>query len=125
MDNKETTLKYFHSWQGPTDFDELSAYLVDGFKIDTGFFSFENKTEFIQFPRSNPAPWRDVNLLSSIFSGNESAILYEGINKATNKKMRVSEHIKCRDGNMSEIHKVIAQLDRIVCNQRQNPRKTG
>lgn len=111
MKNKKTTLKYFNSWQEPADFDELSSCLAEDFRIDAGFFAFNGKKEFIEFLKSNPTPWKEVKLLSSIFSENASAILYEGINTANNKKMLVSEHIQFTDKKIVEIQTVITQLD--------------
>lgn len=111
MDYKNITLKYFNSWQEPADFEELSSCLADNFRIDAGFFKFNGKEEFIQFLKSNHSPWKDVKLLSSIFSENNAAILYEGINVDTNKKMRVSEHIHFITNYIAEISTVITQLD--------------
>lgn len=111
MKSKELVLKYFNSWQEPADFQETADCLSDNFKIDAGFFSFENKKSFIQFLESNPAPWKNVKMLSSFFGENFSAILYEGINTVNNKKMRVSEHIQIQDNKIKEVFTVIAELN--------------
>lgn len=112
MNSKEITLKYFNSWQEPADFEELSSYLAEEFSIDAGIFTFNSKKEFVQFLKSNPTPWKEVKLLSSVFSEKNTSILYEGVNTANNKKMRVAEHIQfTADGVISEIMTVITQLD--------------
>ena len=111
MKSKELVLKYFNSWQEPADFQETADCLSENFKIDAGFFSFDNKNSLIQFFESNPAPWKNVKMLSSFFGDNFSAILYEGTNTVNNKKMRVSEHIKIENAKITEIFTVIAELN--------------
>ena len=111
MNHEEITLKYFNSWQAPADFDELASYLTNNFKIDAGLFSFSSKEDFVQFLKANPTPWKDVRLLSSIYSEDGAAILYEGINTATNAKMRVAEHIQFEGMRIAKIYTVITQLD--------------
>ncbi len=111
MNTKEITLRYFNAWQEPADFNELSVYLADSFKIDAGVFEFDNKKEFIKFLKANHTPWKDVKLLASIFSAYNAAILYEGVNTVTGKKMRVSEHIRFADNKIVKINTVIAQIN--------------
>ena len=110
MTGKELVLKYFHSWQEPADFEELASCLADGFRIDAGFFAFADRDSFIAFLRSNPAPWKEVTLLASIFSEDKSAILYEGINTENDKRMRVSEIIRIKDSTITEVYTVIAEI---------------
>ncbi len=110
MTSKELVLKYFHSWQQPADFQELASCLSENFVINAGFFQFNNRPDFIQFLEANPTPWKEVILLSSFFEESFAAILYEGVNTATNQKMRVSEHIQLENGKIKEVQTVIAQV---------------
>ena len=111
MTSKEIALRYFNSWQEPINFQELADCLSDDFKINSGFFAFNDKDNFVQFIASNLVPWENVQMLSSFFGKNFAAILYEGINTANNKKMRISEHILIKNGKIREVHTVIAQLN--------------
>jgi len=111
MTTEELTLKYFHSWQVPTDLDELASCLRMDFKIDAGFFAFQDRAHFIQFLQINSTPWKDVVLLHSFYSEDYAAILYEGVNIETLQKFRVSEHLLIREGLIAEVKTVIAALN--------------
>lgn len=111
MSTKEITLKYFHSWQVPTNLEELSGCLTEDFKIDAGFFAFQDRSSFIQFLEVNTTPWKDVTLLHSFYSEDYAAILYEGVNTENLQKFRVSEHILVRAGLIAEVKTVIAALN--------------
>ena len=110
MSSKELVLKYFHSWQQPADFEEMKSCLSEDFTIDGGFFKFDSIDDFSGFLEENPTPWKDVTLLSSAFYDDKSFLLYEGVNTATEQKMRVSEHIRIRDGKIKDVQSVITQL---------------
>lgn len=111
MTTEELTLKYFHSWQVPTDLDELASCLSTDFRIDAGFFAFQDRERFIQFLEVNSTPWKDVTLLHSFYGEDYAAILYEGVNTTTLQKFRVSEHILLRAGLITEVKTVIAALN--------------
>ena len=111
MNSEQLILKYFNSWQVPTDLEEMISCLDENLSIDGGFFKFDNSADLIKFIEANPSPWKEVKLLSSIFSKNKGAICYEGINTENNVKMRVSEHISISKGKIVEILTVITQLN--------------
>ena len=111
MNTKELVLKYFNSWQQPADFNAMASCLSEHLKVNSGFFKFDSRENFIHFLKANPAPWKGVKLLSSFFHEEDASILYEGINTGMNRKMRVSEHISISEGKIIDIQTVIAQLD--------------
>lgn len=111
MNNEALVLKYFHSWQVPADFDELSSCLSNTFSIDAGFFSFTDKERFISFLKENPTPWKEVNLISSMYTSNRAAMLYEGVNTENEKKMRVAELIQIEGGLITDVQTVITELN--------------
>ncbi|MCG8308031.1 MAG: nuclear transport factor 2 family protein [Cytophagales bacterium] len=111
MNSEELVLKYFNSWQEPADFREMESCLSEDLVIESGFFAFRNRNDFVSFLRHNPAPWKDVKLIASVFDPEHSAIVYEGVNTADHKKMRVAELIKISGGKIIEIQTVISQLN--------------
>ncbi|NAS29910.1 hypothetical protein GTQ40_02900 [Flavobacteriaceae bacterium R38] len=111
MNNQSLVLRYFQSWQEPVDFEKMYDCLYIHVKIDAGIFQFNNRDDFMQFITTNSVPWKDVVLISSIYNDTQAAILYEGINTATNQKMRVSEHIKVENNKITHIESVITGID--------------
>ncbi len=110
MDLESLVMKYFNSWQSPTDFEEMADCLTPTMTIDAGIFHFDNREAFVNFCTQNPTPWKEVTLLSSIYSDGKAAIMYEGVNTANNQRMRVSEHLEITDGKISDIKTVITAL---------------
>ncbi len=110
---KELILKYWRSWQQPSDFDEMRACLADDAKIDGGMFSLDSADAFRTMVEANNSPWRDVKMLDSVFTENTGAIFYEGIEVKTNIRMRVAEHCVVKDGKISKAIAVITQLGEI------------
>ena len=110
MNTEQLVLKYFQSWQEPANFEEMKESLASNMKINSGFFAFQDRSTFMSFIQQNSTPWNNITLISSFFSENFAAILYEGVNAETNQKMRVSEHLTISKGKIKTIETVIAQV---------------
>lgn len=110
MKTQQLVIKYFQSWQEPSNFEEMEECLSPDMKINSGFFAFEDRNTFMSFLEQNSTPWREIELKSTFFSDNFATILYEGINSETNQKMRVSEHLTIEHGKISSIQTVISKI---------------
>ena len=110
MKTKELVQKYVNSWQEPTNFEETATCLHDDVTADLGFFKANSKAEFIGMMSHNPVPWKEVNLIFSKYIEDFACLVYEGVNTATNTKMRVSEALEIEDGKIITVHSVISQL---------------
>lgn len=110
MTTEQLVLKYFQSWKEKGHLDEMDECLSPDLKINSGFFEFDSSASFIGFLEEHFTPWKNITLISSFFSEDFAAILYEGVNAETNQKMRVSEHLTISKGKIKNIETVIAQV---------------
>lgn len=108
---KELVLKYFHSWQQPSDFEEMRSYLADDLKFDGGIFTANSAEELMAIIKQTASPWKDVHLLGSLFSEGEATIFYEGTDIKSNQKIRVAELITIQNDKISQVIAVINPLD--------------
>ncbi|MEO9884211.1 MAG: hypothetical protein ABJR05_08045 [Balneola sp.] len=108
MNTEKLVLKYFQSWKEKGSLNEMNESLY--LKINSGFFESGRSASFIGFLEEHFTPWNNITLISSFFSENFAAILYEGVNAETNQKMRVSEHLTISKGKIKTIETVEAQV---------------
>ena len=100
-------LRYFHSWQEPSDFEEFRACLADDVVFDSNFGVVTGADALTEMVRRNESPWEDVTLLGSIFSDGSGALFYDGTDKATRERTRVGEHLTVRHGRIYRVTAVI------------------
>ena len=105
-ETKDLVLTYWRSWQ-TSDWEGLRDCLADTF--DMGGMPMD-ADEFTAMCESG-TPWKDVELLSSVFDGDLGAIIYEGTDSKSGNRMRVSEHAKVVDGKITHITALIAPRD--------------
>ena len=109
-ETKILVMKYFNSWQEPSDFKEMRECLSENFYLDAGIFNFSSADDFVKISEENGSPWKDVKLLESIFYENKAAIIYEGAEKKSDSIFRVSEFIEVNDGKIQKILSNITPL---------------
>ena len=102
-ETKKLVMKYFNSWQEPSDFNEMRECLSENFILDAGIFVFRNADDFVKISEQNGTPWKDIELLDSIFHDDKAAIIYEGTEKKSEKKFRISEFITVAEDKIEKI----------------------
>ncbi len=103
MNSKDLVLKYFNSWQQPSDFDEMRACVSDDVTFNGGeMMKVTGGDALKQMVSANPDPWTDVILLKSYFGDNQAVLFYEGRN-SHNKTTRVAEYLTITNGRISDI----------------------
>ena len=110
-ETKELVLKYFQSWQQPSDFDEMRSYLADDLKFDGGIFAAKSADQLIAIVKQTESPWKDVHMLGSLFSEDKATIFYEGTDIKSSKKIRVAELLTIQNGKISQVIAAINPLD--------------
>lgn len=95
--SKALVLKYWNAWQS-LDWDGFRDCLSDQVQ-------FENQQveadEFVSFCKEGN-PWEDVVLLNAVFSEKQAALLYEGTDTVSEKRIRVGEFIKVENDKIIE-----------------------
>ena len=101
---EELVLTYWRSWQGSEpDWDTMRACLADEIDVEQGTMTGDQLTEMA----SNGTPWRDVQLIDSLFAGDRGAILYEGTNTETEVAIRIAEFLTVTDGKITRMRAAI------------------
>jgi len=95
-DTRDVILRYWKSWQ-KQDWDELRDCLADEVRMGEHAVSAD---AFTQMCRLGP-PWRDVELLHSVFTDGHGSLLYEGTDTRTGRRIRVGEFIDLEDGRVA------------------------
>ncbi len=108
---RDQIMRYWHSWQTPTDFEETRRCLADDVVFDGGAMQIEGGDAVIQMMSANPVPWADVELVSELYSDDGGAIVYEGTVSTTGVRMRVAEQMTLRDGLIASVIAVMTQKD--------------
>jgi len=107
---KELVLKYFHSWQNPADFDEMGGYLAEDIVFDRNGHQLQGVEAVIGMLMQNPTPWKEVQLLDAVFSSDQAVLVYQGVNTATNQKIRVAEHLHLANLQITKVTAVLSIL---------------
>lgn len=107
---KELVLKYFHSWQSPADFEEMKSYLAPDISFDMNGFQLNGIEAVMGMVMQDPTPWKEVELLDSQFSPAQAAIIYQGVNTATDQKIRVAEHLCLANDKITRATVVMSML---------------
>ncbi|MEQ9423251.1 MAG: hypothetical protein RJQ09_02450 [Cyclobacteriaceae bacterium] len=100
---KDLILKYYNSWQEPVDLAEFRSCLDDNCTADMGMFQASNAGELMSVVRSNPTPWKNVELLDSTFSDDRGTIVYQGEDSLMGTKFRACESIEVKGGKIVKI----------------------
>ncbi len=110
-ESRDQIMKYWRSWQTPTDFDETRSCLTDDVVFDGGAVRFDNADAVIAMMSSNPVPWADVELVSELYNDDGGAVVYEGTVSTTGVRIRVAEQMTLRDGLISSVTAVMTPKD--------------
>lgn len=102
-------MTYWKSWQGYSEWEKTRALMKDDFKLDAGLFQTETADQLIDMMRQGN-PWKEIQLLDSVFSENKGVLLYEGIDSVTNSKIRIAEVITVKDGKVATCISSISTL---------------
>lgn len=109
--SRDLILRYWKSWQTPTDFDETRSCLADDCKFDGGAIQMDGGDAVIAMMSANPIPWTDVELVSETYGNEGGAIMYEGTVSTTGLRLRVAELITTADGKISSISALMTPKD--------------
>jgi len=104
---KTVVMKYFHAWQ-KQDYEEMRSCLAKQLEFDTGMHHFEDADEFTDYWKRLP-PFAKVNLLESVFTANQAALLYEGVSEF-GAKFRVAEFMSLEEGKITKIQVIFSLL---------------
>jgi len=109
--SRESIMRYWKSWQTPTDFEETRRCLANDVAFDGGLMRLDSADAVIQMMSADPIPWVEVELVSEVTGDDGGAIVYEGTVSTTGVRMRVAELITLRDGLISSVTTVMAPKD--------------
>jgi hypothetical protein len=109
MPTKKLVKRYFNAWQHPADMDELKECLHPDFKLDNGTVKFQSRKEFLEFLTTHHSEWKEVKILSEIYTANRAAILYTGYMPDRGTNMRVAEYIEVENGVITEVNAVLSR----------------
>ncbi len=107
---KELVLRYWRSWQDPSDFAAFRSCLADEVVFDSGTHTLSGADVLTAAVETTESPWKSVKMLASMFGAEEAAILYEGVDKRSGIKTRVAEQLTVRDGLITRIITAIAPV---------------
>jgi|GEM_PF-2537232 len=93
--NKQLILKYWNSWQA-ADWTTLRSSLADQLDFAGNIMDSDDFVGMCQ----QGSPWRDVVMLSSFFTEEGGALLYEGVDTSNGQTIRVGEFIQVRGGQI-------------------------
>lgn len=93
--SKKVILAYWKSWQDQ-DWDAMRAALAEDLVFGGQSMTRE---QFIQFCQQGH-PWRDVELLDSMFTAEGGALLYEGTDTGSETRVRVAEIVRVQGGRV-------------------------
>ncbi len=108
---KQVVLKYFHSWQEPADFDGMKSCLADDVVFDAGILKIIGAENLCNEVKKTAPPWKDVELLKSLFLESQAVLFYEGTDKNSGIKTRVAEFLELKGGKISAATVVFVPLN--------------
>ena len=100
---QQQIMRYWRSWQAPTDFEETRRCLADDVAFDGGAMRVDGGDAVIAMMSANPVPWTDVQLVSEVYGDDAGAIVYEGTVSTSGVRMRVAELMTLRDGLITSV----------------------
>ena len=109
---RDLVLKYFHSWQKPPNFDEMAECFSDDAEIDLGVTTLRGGKAFKDAVGRGESTWLGVKLLESVFSENEAALFYEGMEEASGVRHRVAEHLTVEGGKIARMRAAFCKIGR-------------
>lgn len=92
---RDVILRYWKSWQ-TQDWDTMRNSLAD----EVIFGGQTVSAEQIVAMSKQGNPWRNVTMVSSLFTEDEGAIIYDGVDITNEQKHRFAEFIKVEDGKV-------------------------
>jgi len=114
MENREITksviLRYFQSWQEPADYSEFRACLDNNMIFDCNLGIAVGADVFTELSSKREKPWKDVQLLASVYDENCGSIIYNGTDVDSGKITRISEHLYIKNGYIKKITAVICTV---------------
>ncbi len=114
MDPTERTqdivLRYWRSWQDPSDFTAFRSCLADEVVFDSGTHTLSGADNLTAAVETTESPWKSVKMLASMFGAEEASILYEGVDKRSGIRTRVAEHLTVRDDRITRIIAAVAPV---------------
>ena len=100
MDTETLLLTYWKAWQSHKDWKCTRALMQDDFYFDAGSFQTHSADALIELMKKGN-PWREIVLLEMLVDGNQGAMVYEGIDSKSGKKMRIAEVLKVKENKVS------------------------
>lgn len=97
--SKAVILAYWKSWQ-TKDWAALRASLADSLDFGGRVMKAD---DFVQSCQQGN-PWKDVELIDSLFTPEGGALMYEGTDASSGKRTRVGELVRVRDGKVCGAH---------------------
>ena len=113
QETEQIVLSYFKSWHEPADFAAMRVLLADNAHFDAGFFSIHGADKFVEMLEATESPWKDVELLGSIFTADKASLMYKGTDKNTGISYRVGEYIELAQGKITKVESAISVLPNI------------
>lgn len=110
MSTRDLILKYWRSWQEPSDFDEMQSCLADDVKLDFGGNVIDGAASVRQMVEASADPWKDVELIDSIFTDSAGAIIYEGTSIENGTRFRVGEILHVEGDRIARATAVFAPV---------------
>lgn len=102
--------RYFQSWQEPADWEEFRSCLGDDVVFDPGGASIQGADQLTEMLRASESPWREVELLASLFGDDSAALFYEGTERSSGIRHRVAEYLDIEQGRIQRALVTIVQL---------------
>ena len=93
--SKDVILAYWKSWQ-IKDWDLLEGSLADN--LDFGGQPMP-RDAFLQMCKQG-SPWKDVDLIDSLFTDDAGALIYEGTDTKSGERVRVAEIVRVEGGKV-------------------------
>lgn len=105
---KELVLRYFNSWQHQ-DWETMRSCLADtlDFEGPDGQARAMPADEFTAFC-SKGSPWREVELIDSMFADGHASLLYQGVDTKNDSKVRVGEFVTVEGGKIARLRAAFA-----------------
>ncbi|MDX1407559.1 MAG: hypothetical protein R3330_05480 [Saprospiraceae bacterium] len=95
---KQLIMNYWRSWQ-IADWDLLRSSLHDQIHFGGQAITADAFTEMC----ASGTPWRDVEMLDSVFTRDSGALLYEGTDTRTGHRIRVGEFVHVENGRIARM----------------------
>ncbi|MCG8423747.1 MAG: antibiotic biosynthesis monooxygenase [Proteobacteria bacterium] len=99
---KELVLKYFNSWQNH-DWETMRACLADELDFEGPQGPATMSADQFAEMCSKGSPWRDVELIDSLFLDGQASLLYRAIDTKNDTPVRVGEFVTVRDGKVAKM----------------------